>query len=189
MDPIATPLLIYALGNLAHTVFKGACEDFLKDKLKGLFSKAEKLGGKDDLQLAYETALQQGLETFCEIFLRNIETFAGKRAELMHYRESLELFIKDPGVAAELFRSVEDPNDKTAPSPEVLAERWKAIDGRELPSDLVIKDRRCDTFTSPLFGDSPRKGGPWKGPVLLADSGQEASTTFEGHAAFFTHSG
>jgi energy-coupling factor transporter ATP-binding protein EcfA2 len=65
--------------------------------------------------------------------LRKLETFGGEQSELSLYRESLESFLKDQEVAAELFRSIEDPNDETAPSPDVLENRWKAIGGRELP--------------------------------------------------------
>lgn len=63
MDPIATPLLISVLGILARELLTDACKDHLKDKLKGLFSKAEKLGSKDNLQLAYEGAMQQAYKT------------------------------------------------------------------------------------------------------------------------------
>ncbi|NQU23662.1 MAG: NACHT domain-containing protein, partial [Candidatus Nealsonbacteria bacterium] len=137
LDPLTTPLLLLVLGKLGHDVIGGACQDYLKDKLKGLFSKASKLGAKDDLQLAYEDAMQQAYETSCEVLLRNIETFGVKRSELPHYRESLEAFIRDRDVAAELYRSIEDPNDETAPSPQVLQDRWQAVDGHELPSDQL----------------------------------------------------
>ena len=137
MDPIATPLLILVLGNLAHELITGACKDYLKDKLKSLFSKAASLGSKDDLELAYEGAMQQAFETCCEVFLRNIETFGAKRSDLPHYRESLEAFIKDTEVAAELFRSIQDPNDESAPSPEVFKVRWQALDGHKLPTDQL----------------------------------------------------
>ena len=137
MEPITTSLLVLVLGNLARELIEDACKDYLKDKLKGLFSKAAKLGSKDDLLLAYEGAMQQAYETCCEVFLRNIETFGVRRSELPQFQESLESFINDPKVAGELFRSVEDPNDQTAPSPEILQDCWREVGGRELPSDQL----------------------------------------------------
>ena len=140
LDPVTTPLLVLVLGQLADEVIGGACKDYLKNKLKGLFSKAEKLGSKkekDDLQLAYEGAMQRAFETCCEILLRNIETFGVRRNELPQYRESLEAFIEDDDVAEELFRSIKDPNDQTAPSHEILAKRWRSVNGRQLPSDQL----------------------------------------------------
>jgi hypothetical protein len=128
MDPITTTLLLFVLGNLAQEIITDACKDYLKDKLKGLFSKAEKWGSKDDLQLAYEGAMQQAFETCCEVLLRNIETFGVKRSELPQYRESLEAFIKDPEVAAELFRfnqRSQRPNCTVIGSPpKSLASCW-----------------------------------------------------------------
>ena len=137
LDPITTPLLFLVLGKLADDVIGGACKDYLKGKLKGLFSKAEKLGSKDDLQLAYEGAMQQAYETCCEVLLRNIETFGVARNQLAQYQDSLKKFIKDPEVAAELFKSIQDPNDQTAPSPDILKGRWQTVDGRELPTDQL----------------------------------------------------
>ncbi|MCH8060589.1 MAG: hypothetical protein IIA11_09045 [Proteobacteria bacterium] len=137
LDPVTTPLLLLVLGKLADEIIGGACKDFLKDKLKGLFSKAAKLGSKDDLQLDYESAMQQSYETCREVLLRNIETFGGRRSELSEHRESLEAFIIDRQVAAELFRSIDHPNDQTAPSHEILQARRHAIKGRELPDDQL----------------------------------------------------
>ncbi len=82
LDPVTTPLLFLVLGKLADDVIGGACKDYLKGKLKGLFSKAEKLGSKDDLEVAYEGAMQQAYETCCEVLLRNIETFGVARNRL-----------------------------------------------------------------------------------------------------------
>ncbi len=137
MDPIATPLLIYVCGNLGKELISDACKSYLTDRLKGVFSKAAKLGSKDDLQIAYEAAMQQAYEKLCETLLRNMETFGTKRSELAVYRNSLEAFIKNQEVVAELFRSIENPNDETAPSPQILQQRWDAIGGHRLPSDQL----------------------------------------------------
>jgi hypothetical protein len=58
VDPLTTPLLVLVLGKLADEIIGGACRDYLKGKLKSLFTKAAKLGSKDDLQLAFEGAMQ-----------------------------------------------------------------------------------------------------------------------------------
>ena len=117
LDPLTTPLLILVLGKLGDEVIGGVCKDYLKDKLKGLFSKAAKLGSEDDLKLAYESAMQQSYETCCEVLLRNIETFGVARNQLTQYRESLEQFIQDGDVATEFFESIKDPNNAAVPSP------------------------------------------------------------------------
>ena len=88
MDPIATPLLISVFGNLDRELVTGARQDDLKDKLKGLFSKAEKLGSKDNLQLAYEGAMQQAYETCCVTSLRLAHNDQNYRSIVCRWRSS-----------------------------------------------------------------------------------------------------
>ncbi len=73
MDPIATPLLVLVLGNLAHELITDACKDHLKEKLESLFGWLEKLGERDKLESAYQDAMEQAYGACLEMVLHNIK--------------------------------------------------------------------------------------------------------------------
>ena len=137
MDPLVTPLLVVVLGNLARELITEACKDHLKDKLKSLFGWLEKLGERDNVELAYQDALEQAYGACLEMLLLNIKGFGYSNEELKQYQSSLEAFIKDDEVAEELLNAVRDPVRDDLPSPNVLCERWKEVGGQELPSDTL----------------------------------------------------
>ncbi len=124
LDPITTPLLLLVLGKLGEELLTDACKDFLKDKLKTLFGWFGKLGGRSDLELAYEAALKDAFTVCLEMLLKNIAACGYANEELKPFADSLKKFIRDPGVAATLLEAVKNPLDATLPSPEILAERW-----------------------------------------------------------------
>ncbi len=137
MDPLLTPLLVLVLGNLARELIADACKDYLKDKLKSVFGLLEKLGERDKVELAYQDAMEQAYEACLEMLLFNIKGFGYSDEELKQYGSSLKSFIKDKRVAKELLEAVREPGRDNLPSPDVLRERWEAVGGQELPSDML----------------------------------------------------
>ena len=137
MDPIATPLLFFILGNLARELIADACKDYLKDKLKSVFGWLEKLGERDKVELAYQDAMEQAYGACLEMLLLNIKSFGYTEEELKQYRSSIEAFIKDNKVAEELLNAVREPGRDDLPSPDVLRERWEEVGEQELPSDTI----------------------------------------------------
>ena len=87
MDPIATPLLVLVLGNLAHELITDACKDHLKEKLKSLFGWLEKLGERDKVESAYQDAMEQAYATCLEMVLHNIKESEILTADLAMFDE------------------------------------------------------------------------------------------------------
>ena len=137
MDPFVTPLLLVVLGDVARGLIKGACEDYPKDKLKSVFGWLETLGERDKVELAYQDAMEQAFGVCLEMLLQNIKGFGYSDDELKQYGSSLESFIQDKKISAELLRTVREPNRTDLPSPDVFRERWLAVGGQELPSDTL----------------------------------------------------
>jgi hypothetical protein len=137
MDPIVTPLLFTVLGNLALKLIEDACKDYVKDRLKSFLGWMEKLGEGDKVELAYRDAMEQAYGACLEMLLINIKGFGYSNEELKQYKSSLEKFIKDKKVAEELLKAVREPSRDDLPSPDVLHERWNAIGGQELPSEMI----------------------------------------------------
>jgi energy-coupling factor transporter ATP-binding protein EcfA2 len=135
MDPVITPLLTLALGKIAQDIIKGACEDYLKDKLKSFFGWLAKFGGRDKLELAYQDAMEKAYSTCLEMLLQNIKGQGYSDEEIKEFTPSLKAFIKDKEVAGELLRAVREPGDNDLPSPEVLGKRWDEVGGKGLPPD------------------------------------------------------
>jgi len=137
LDPVTTPLLFLVLGKLAQELITDACKDHLKGQFKRLFGWLGKLGEKDKVELAYQDAMEQAYASCLEMLLLNIKGLGYTDEELKHYGSSLEAFIKDEIVAKELVDFVREPVRDDLPSPDVLRERWNALDGEELPSDTL----------------------------------------------------
>ena len=108
LDPLTTPLLVYALGDLGLTLISDACKDHLKDKLKSLFGWLGKLGEKDKVEPAYQDAMEQAFGSCLEMLLLNIKGFGYSNEELKQYESSLKAFIKDRDVAEELLHAVRE---------------------------------------------------------------------------------
>ncbi|MCP4542911.1 MAG: NACHT domain-containing protein [Chloroflexi bacterium] len=137
MDPVATPLLILVLGNLARELITDACKDYLKDKLKSFFGWMEELGEQERLELAYRDAMEQAYGACLEMLLQNIKGYGYADEELKEYQSSIEAFIKDTEVAEELLCFVREPGQEDHPSADVLRSRWKEVGGLDLPSDML----------------------------------------------------
>ena len=106
MDPLVTPLLVLVLGNLARELITDVCKDYLKDKLKSVFGRLEKLGERDKVELAYQDAMEQAYGACLEMLLLNIKGFGYSDEELKQYGSSLTAFVKDEKVAGELLNAV-----------------------------------------------------------------------------------
>ena len=99
LDPLTTPLLVLVLGRLAQELITDACKDHLKGKLKRLFGWVEKSGRKDELQLAYEDAMQDAYAVCLEKLLSGLELMEFSKTELAQYEQSLKSFVRDVDVA------------------------------------------------------------------------------------------
>ena len=135
LDPITTPLLLLVLGKIGEELLTDACKDFLKDKLKTLFGWLGSLGGRSDLELAYEAAMKDAYTLCLEMLLKNIAACGYTNEELKSFADSLKKFIRDQGVAATLLDAVKNPLDPNLPSTDILAKRWQELGCRELPGD------------------------------------------------------
>ena len=72
LDPIITPLLLAVLGKAAQELITEACKEHLKDKLKALFGRLEKVGERDKLEPIYQDVMEQAYGTCLELLLANI---------------------------------------------------------------------------------------------------------------------
>ncbi len=152
LDPVTTPLVLLALGNLASQLIIDACKDHLKDKLRGLFGRLEKIDKKDNLdqkgrvEQAYQDAMEQAYCFCLEMLLLNVKGSGYTNQELKQYQSSLEAFIKDKDVAEELLNAVRDPGNDKLPSPEALRKRWDELGGLELPSPDTLWSTVCIAY-------------------------------------------
>jgi HEAT repeat protein/energy-coupling factor transporter ATP-binding protein EcfA2 len=101
-----------------------------------LFGWFGKLGGRSDLELAYEAAMKEAYSVCLEMLLKNIAACGYSNDELKPFADSLKTFVRDKGVAATLLEAVRNPLDSSLPSPEILANRWQELGCRDLPGDL-----------------------------------------------------
>ena len=137
MDPIITPLLFSVFGKVAIDLVEDASKDYLKDKLKSVFGWLETIDERDKVELAYQDVMVQAYGACLEMLLINIKGFGYSDEELKEYKPSLERFVKDEEVADELLRAIREPNQLNLPSPDVLHNRWQALGGQELPSEIL----------------------------------------------------
>ncbi|MBN2296717.1 MAG: HEAT repeat domain-containing protein [Pirellulales bacterium] len=137
MDLVTTSLLVLVLGKLAQDVIADACKDYLKNKLKQLFDKMEKIGQLDDVERAYQDVMEQAYSECLEMLMLNIKGYGYGDDELKEYKSSIEAFLKDHQVADELLNAVRESGRDNLPSADVLCERWNDLGGKELPSDTI----------------------------------------------------
>ena len=129
--------MVFVLGRLAEEIIVGACKDHLKSKLSKLFGWLEKLGRKDDLQVAYAGAMTDAYAVCLEKLLAGMKLMGSSNRDLAEYEESLKSFIGDTDVAGEMLKAVKNPLDETVPSPAVLQDRWAEMECKPLPSDQL----------------------------------------------------
>ncbi len=137
MDPTMFPELIFVLGSGASVLIREASNEFLKDKIKLVLRNLKKHTEHDRIKNAYQKAMEQAFAICLEILLTNIREFGYQDIELKQYHASIKAFVKDKIVAEELLKSVHDLERVDLPSPIVLNQRWIAMNGKELPPNLV----------------------------------------------------
>ena len=128
LDPVTTPLLPLVLGKLGEELLTEACKDFLKGRLHSLFGWLGTVGRRNDLELAYQAALQDAYTVCLEMLLTNITACGYSKEELKPFADSLKMFAaRNDVVADELLEALRNPLDPQRPAPGTLAQRWSEL--------------------------------------------------------------
>lgn len=137
MDPITTSVVFLALGKVSGELITEACRDHVKDRLKSLLNRVEKPAERVKIEEAYQQAMKQAYIACLEMIIKNIQAAGYDDDELKEYAHSLRAFIQDKEVAEQLLGTLQDPTREDLPSPSILRNRWRALDGKDLPTERI----------------------------------------------------
>ena len=135
-DPITLAVSALLVRELQDLVANSS-RDYLKNNLATLYKGLEQAGRKDEFEAACTKALEEAYAACVDLLVANLKAWGCSDGDLREYRESLQTFVKDEKVAAELFQCVQDPNNDALPSPAALADRWITLGCRPLPEEGI----------------------------------------------------